>query len=288
MDVGFVGIGAMGEAMAGHVVARGQDSVTVFDVRSAAAAPLIAQGARAATSLAEMRAHAELIIVMVVDDAQVLDIAQTLAAAGGRKCLLAIASTVHPRAMLEVASIAADSALDVIDAPVCFGLKGARDGQLATLCGGETEQVERARPVFEAYSRAVHHLGSLGSGQLAKTINNMLHWAHCVSNYEALLLAKRHGLDAQKLRDVLLECPATNGTLEMWDDTRFTWPQKDMNIALTLAQEGDLPLPLFGQVDQLVRLLTSANVKELLYGETADYLGQHYDPKDATRVSAKP
>ena len=283
MEVGFVGIGAMGEAMAAHVIARGQDTVTVFDVRSEAAAALIARGARSVANLTEMRAHAEIIVIMVVDDSQVVDIAGTLAAAGGRNALLAIASTVHPRTMQAVAGIVADGGLDVIDAPVCFGLKGARDGKLATLCGGEAGHVERARPVLEAFSRAVYHLGPLGSGQLAKTVNNMLHWAHCVSNYEALLLAKRHGLDAQKLREVLLECPATNGTLEMWDDTRFTWPQKDMNIALALAEEGELPLPLFGQVDQLVRLLTPAAVEELLYGEAADYLGQHYGTADAPR-----
>ena len=116
----------------------------------------------------------------------------------------------------------------------------------------------------------------LGSGQLAKTVNNMLHWAHCVSNYEALLLAKRYGLDAQKLREILLECPATNGTLETWDDTRFTWPQKDMGIALALAQDADLPLPMFGQVDQLVRLLSKEAVADLLHGESADYLGRQY------------
>jgi 3-hydroxyisobutyrate dehydrogenase len=190
--------------------------------------------------------------------------------------LIAVASTVHPNTMQAGARIAAAGGLGVIDAPVCFGLRGARDGRLATLCGGDTAQVDRARPVLEAYSRAVHHIGPLGSGQLAKTVNNMLHWAHCVSNYEALLLGKRYGLDAQKLREVLLACPATNGTLEMWDDTRFTWPEKDMEIALALAEDGNLPLPLFGQVDRLVRLLSADAVEDLLYGEAAEYLGRSY------------
>lgn len=276
MDVGFVGIGAMGSAMAEHVLARGRDTVTVFDVRPEAAEPLVALGARRAADLDELRTLAELLVVMVVDDAQVLETIENLAQAHGRDALIAVASTVHPDTMLEAADIAMGAALEVIDAPVCFGLRGARDGKLATLCGGETAQVERARGTFEAYSRAVHHVGPLGSGQLAKTVNNMLHWAHCVSNYEALLLGKRYGLDAQKLREILLACPATNGTLELWDDTRFTWPEKDMAIALALAEDGDLPLPLFGQVDQLVRLLSADAVKDLLYGEAAQYLGLRY------------
>jgi 3-hydroxyisobutyrate dehydrogenase len=184
--------------------------------------------------------------------------------------------------MHEVASIVAPRGLHAIDAPVCFGLAGAREGRLLTLCGGQAADVERARGAIESYSRAVRHIGPLGTGQLAKTVNNMLHWAHCVGNYEALLLAKRHGLDAQALRRVLLECPATNGTLEAWDETRFSWPQKDMNIALRLAEQGGVPLPLFGQVDQLVRLLDASAVKELLYGEEAPYLGRRFGAMKGT------
>jgi len=266
----------MGEAMAGHVLARGRDEVMVFDVRAEATAPLAARGARAVADLAEMGRAAELVIVIVVDDAQVLEVSRALAAAGSPNGLVAVAATVRPATMLEVGRLLGASGMHVIDAPVCFGLKGAREGRLASLCGGEVADVDRARGVLDAYSRSVHHLGPLGSGQLAKTVNNMLHWAHCVSNFEALLLAKRHGLDAQALREVLLECPATNGTLEMWDDTLFTWPQKDMDIALELAEQGELSLPMFGQVDQLVRLLTPEGVRELLHGEEAPYLGRRF------------
>ena len=65
-----------------------------------------------------------------------------------------------------------------------------------------------------AYSRNVLRVGPVGAGQLAKACNNLLHWVHCVSNYETLLLAKRFGVDAQQMREVLLECPAFNLTLE--------------------------------------------------------------------------
>lgn len=285
MDVGFVGIGAMGEAMAGHVLTTGRHAVTLYDVRADAGAALIAQGARRAADFAELRACSDLLVVMVVDDEQVLDVGRRLALAGDRECLVAVASTVHPQTMHALEDVASNHGIEVIDAPVCFGLRGAREGRLATLCGGSAELVERARPVFEIYSRAVHHMGPLGSGQLAKTVNNMLHWAHCVSNYEALLLAKRHGLDAERLRDVLLECPATNGTLATWDDTRFTWPQKDMDIAMALAEEGELCLPLFGQVDQLVRLLDPPAVADLLRGDAAPYLGRSYAARSAAAES---
>jgi 3-hydroxyisobutyrate dehydrogenase-like beta-hydroxyacid dehydrogenase len=274
--VGFVGIGAMGEAMAGHVLARDRDQVFVFDVRKEASAPLAAKGAKVVADLAEMSRCAEIIIVMVVNDAQVIEVSRALSAGGRQGVLVAIAATVRPTTMLDVEKIVGAAGMRVIDAPVCWGLHGAREGKLASLCGGAAEDVEKARPVLEAYSRSVHHIGPLGKGQLAKAINNMLHWAHNVTNYEALLLAKRHGLDAQALREVLLQCPAGNRTLEHWDKTLFTWPQKDMEIVQELARQGDLVLPLFGQVDQLIRLFTPKAVKDLLHGESAPYLGRTF------------
>ena len=227
-------------------------------------------------------AHAaELVIVMVVDDAQVLAVTEALAAEDAAGTLIAVAATVRPSTMTEAAKIAGRHGLRVIDAPVCFGLVGARDGKLASLCGGATEDIEAARGVLDAYSRAVHHIGPLGSGQMAKAVNNVLHWSACVANFEALLLAKRFGLDAQALRQVLLECPARNGTLADWDTTRFTWPEKDMDIVLDLAQEGGLTLPLLGQVDQLVKLLRPGDVADLLRGERVSYLGREVSAMDA-------
>src|SRR6516225_9835906 len=88
---------------------------------------------------------------------------------------------------------------------------------------------------------------------------------HCIANYEAILLGKVYGLDAQKVRETLLQCPATNGTLARWDGTKFTWQEKDMDIALDLAQKRKLPLPFFGQVDQMIKWFSSEDVAALLY-----------------------
>ena len=144
---------------------------------------------------------------------------------------------------------------------------------------GSKKDVAKARPVLACYSRAVHHLGELGSGEIAKTINNMLHWAHCIANYEAILLGKVYGLDGQKLRETLVQCPATNGTLARWDGTRFTWQEKDMDIALDLAQKRKLPLPFFGQVDQMIKWFHADDVAALLYKKEAPYMGKKYSGK---------
>jgi 3-hydroxyisobutyrate dehydrogenase len=180
--------------------------------------------------------------------------------------------------MKELAELCEERGKRFIDAPVVYGASGAREGTLLSLCGGSEEDIERARPVLMAYSRNVLRVGPVGAGQLAKACNNLLHWVHCVSNYETLLLAKRFGVDAQKMREVLLECPAFNLTLKRWDSTRFTWQEKDMDVTMDLAQQAGLVLPLAGQVDQLVKLFSADDVKALLYGPECTYLGVTVTP----------
>jgi 3-hydroxyisobutyrate dehydrogenase len=217
---------------------------------------------------------------MVGFDHQVKQVVTDITASGGKKGqVLVITATSHPDMVRECAAIAKKANIGVVDAPVCFGLDGARDGKLASTVGGAKKDVEKARPVLECYSRAVHHLGELGAGEIGKTINNMLHWAHCIANYEAILLGKVYGIDAQKLRETLLQCPGTNGTLERWNETRFTWQEKDMDIALDLAQKRKLPLPFFGQVDQLIKGYHADDVSALLYEKAAPYMGKMFSGK---------
>jgi len=273
MKVAVIGVGAMGTAMASHIVKAGH-SVVTYDVNPDRLRTSAEVGATPMATMAEVAGAAEIFIVVVVRDDQSREVTRSLLGAGlPAGSLIAIAATNHPMTMRELGVECAAKNVGFIDAPVVFGLQGALAGNLGTLCGGEAEHVERARPALEPYSRFVRHVGPLGAGQLAKTCNNMLHWAACCANYEVLLLAKRYGIDAQKMRETLLECPGRNVTLERWDGTRFTWHEKDMDVALDLAQAAALSLPLFGHVDQLVKTLGPDKVKALLYGPEAEYLG---------------
>lgn len=271
MKTAFIGVGAMGAAMAGHAAQAGHD-VQVFDLDAEAMERAAKGGVRAAT-LEQIAAEAEVTVVMVANDDQSRSVVEALLQAGARGVVV-VAATNHPRTMVELAGLCAQHGVAFVDAPVCYGLKGAIDGDLVSLCGGDAEVVDRIRPVLQSYSRSVEHLGPVGCGQLGKTCNNMMHWAACVANYEVLSLARSCGIDAQQMRETLLKCPARNTTLERWDSTRFTWHEKDMDVALDLAQEAGLSLPLFGAVDQLVKRLGPDQVKALLYGEEAEYLGQ--------------
>jgi 3-hydroxyisobutyrate dehydrogenase-like beta-hydroxyacid dehydrogenase len=285
LNVGFVGLGEMGGEMARHVATKGKNRFTVygFDLQEAAMSRAEKHGVHSAKSLSELARICDVFIVMVGYDHQVKQVVTDLAKDGKKGAVIVVTATSHPSMVRECAAIAKKAGIGVIDAPVCYGLEGARDGTLMSTCGGAKEDYEKARPVIECYSRAAPHLGELGAGEIGKTCNNMLHWAHCIANYEVLLLAKAYGIDGQKMRETLIKCPGNNGTLERWDGTRFTWQEKDMDIALDLAQKRRVLLPLFGQVDQLIKMFHADDVAELLYDkDKAHYLGIEYKKKPIT------
>jgi 3-hydroxyisobutyrate dehydrogenase-like beta-hydroxyacid dehydrogenase len=277
MKVGMIGVGDMGLPMAGHLVDKGHD-VVAHDIDAERLAAADKRGAKAVKGLAEMAKHAEVFIAIVRTDDQIKSVAQELVKVAKPGTLIAAAGTHSLEMMKSLAALAKEHKIRFIDAPVVYGSSGAKSGTLLSLCGGEAADVEFGKPAMLAYSRDVEHVGPIGAGQLAKTCNNLLHWIHCVGNYEALALAKQYGINAQRMREVLLKCPGDNGTLRRWDTTRFTWQEKDMDFVMELAQNANLMLPLTGQVDQLVKKLTAADVKALLYGPEAQYLGQKVAP----------
>jgi 3-hydroxyisobutyrate dehydrogenase-like beta-hydroxyacid dehydrogenase len=282
LNVGFVGLGEMGGQMARHVVEKsdGRFEVFGFDLSKAALNAAKKNGIRPTRSLNDLARKCDVIIVMVGYDHQVKQVVTDVTKVGKKGAVIVITATSHPDMVRECAAIAKKRGLGVIDAPVCYGLDGARDGKLMSTCGGAKKDYNKARPVLECYSRAAPHLGDLGAGEIGKTCNNMLHWAHSIANYEVLLLAKTYGIDAQKMRETLMLCPGQNGTLERWDETKFTWQEKDMDIALDLAQKRKVLMPMFGQVDQLIKMFHADDVAELLYDKKkAHYLGKEYKPK---------
>jgi len=267
----------MGAAMAGHLAAKGHD-VSAYDIDQEKLRAVAARGIRIADDLKALAKGPEIFLLVVSTDEQSSAVTEILSEHAKDGAIIVVCATNHPNTMKDLAALCESRGKRFIDAPVVYGASGAREGTLLSLCGGSEEDVERARPALMAYSRNVLRVGPVGAGQLAKACNNLLHWVHCVSNYETLLLAKRFGVDAQRMREVLLECPAFNLTLKRWDNTRFTWQEKDMDVTMDLAQQAGIALPLAGQVDQLVKLLTAADVKALLYGAECSYLGVDVKP----------
>lgn len=275
--IGIIGVGDMGLPMSRHMLTAGFD-VIAYDIDQVRLADAAAAGAQPASGLPELAERADIIVACLRTDEQMESVAEETVTYGSPGQLIVVAGTHSMDFMHRLAAILKRNDMRVIDAPVVFGAAGAREGTLLSLCGGDEADVERARPVMEGYSRGVEHVGPLGAGQLAKTCNNLLHWIHCVANFEALAIAKRYGVDAQRMREVLMKCPGDNGTLRRWDSTRFTWQEKDMDFVMDLAQKGELVLPLSGHVDQLIKTLTAADVEALLFGPECTYLGRPVTP----------
>ena len=205
LRVGFVGLGDQGGPMARRIADAGF-STTVWARRPATLHPFASTPATIAASPADLGRTSDLVGVCVVNDDDVRAVLlgpDGVLAGMGPGSIIAIHSTVHPQTCREVADAARATGVSVIDAPVSGGGQVAAAGQLLVLVGGEEADVERARPVFVTFGDPVVHLGPLGSGQLAKLINNALMTAQLGLADDALRLGAGLGMDAAALADAL-------------------------------------------------------------------------------------
>ena len=261
--VGVIGLGAMGHQMARHM-ARAGFEVSGHDVDAAARAKAEGIGIRIRGSAAELARDADMVVVMVQTDAQVEEVATTLLPVLAAGSVICIASSVSPDLCRQLAHDADARGVGVLDTPVVLGQEAANNGTLTIYVGGDERWVTRARPALQAFAKDVLHLGGPGSGQIAKTINNLLLWACMTANFEALSFAKQLGADIPRLVDALRHGSGANWSLSRWGKSTGKWSEKDMDVALDMAQTAKAALPLFGLVDQLVKGLNQEKMKQLL------------------------
>jgi 3-hydroxyisobutyrate dehydrogenase len=260
---GVIGLGAMGLQMARHMAARGF-AVAGYDVAADANARAQGHGITTCGSAAEAAHAAEVVIVMVATDAQVREVASGLIDRLAEGAVICVASSVSPCLCRELEAIAAPKGIGVLDTPVVLGQEAANNGTLTVYVGGAETSFERARPVLAAFGREVLYLGASGNGQIAKTINNMLLWACMTANFEALGLAKKLGGDIPRLVAALGHGSGANWSLSRWGKSTGKWSEKDMDVALELAQDARTPVPLAGLVDQLMKQINQEKMKALL------------------------
>lgn len=210
VNVGFVGIGQQGGGMVRRMIAEGLPT-TLWARRPEVLDEF--PGAARAASLRELGARSEIVGVCVVDDAGVeavvLGTPDGGAAGDGLLAgmapggVIAIHSTVHPATCVRLGETAAARGVTVIDAPVSGGADAAEQGRLVVMVGGDRDVFERALPVLSTYGDPVVHMGPLGSGQLAKLVNNVMFTAHLALAHDAMELAQGLGIDPARLVEVL-------------------------------------------------------------------------------------
>lgn len=260
---GFIGLGIMGRPMAGHLL-RGGHPLTVYNRTRSKTADLQAQGAAVAESPAEVAARSEIVIVMVTDTP---DVRQVVEGPRGviegvrRGSVVVDMSTISPRAerALDEALRARGAAL--VDAPVSGGDVGAREGTLAIMAGGDRQAFERVRPVLGLLGKSITYCGPSGSGQLAKLCNQILVSVTLLGVSEALMFARKNGLDPSTMIEAV-----SGGAAQSWQLTNLgpriikrdfapgfmvDLVQKDLRLVLEASDGAGVSLPATGLVHQL-------------------------------------
>ena len=267
MSVGYIGLGIMGSGMAANLLAKDHD-VVVWNRTPERMKPLLALGAAAADSPADVAARSDLVLICVSDTPDVEAVVEgphgvlESVRAGS---LIVDHSTISPSATVRLAAKVAEKGGSWLDAPVSGGSEGAEKGTLSIMVGGSDEDLERAMPYLEAYGTTITHVGPTGTGQLVKIVNQILVVVNQLGASEALLFAQQAGLNLETTIDAVKDGAAgswmlaNRGPQMIVRDWRpgfsIDLQQKDLRLALDAADELGVPLPGTALVFQLYRAL---------------------------------
>ncbi len=270
--LGYLGLGLMGAPMSRRLLQAGHD-VTVWNRSSDKAAVLVQAGATQAASPREVATRAGIIFMCVTDADAVEKVAfgpEGLATATGPDRLVVDFSSIHPDAARDIAArLKAANGMGWIDAPVSGGTKGAEEGTLAVMAGGDAADVERARPYILAMARRFTHMGPIGAGQTTKLCNQVIVGCAMAVLAEATRLAVNGGIDASRLPEALAGGFADSIPLQLFVPRmvqgihspplgHIATMLKDLDTIADVAQATSTPVPMASLAGQLFRLAKAA------------------------------
>jgi 3-hydroxyisobutyrate dehydrogenase len=260
--IGYVGLGNLGSHLAMSLLRAGHE-VTVTDLHRPLADPLIASGAMWADSAAEVASRSKVVFTCLPSPAVV-----DAVVCGPNGILDGLApggtwidnSTNDRSETLRLAARCADAGINVLECPVTGGVHKAAEGDITVLVGGDEAVFERHRDLLDAMGSPVLFMGPLGSAAIIKIITNMLAFVHLVAVGEALMLAKRGGIDLAKSFEAILNSSGNSFVHETESQVilngsyniGFTMDLalKDLGFALQMGREFGVPLELAGLVEQ--------------------------------------
>ncbi|MCL2346071.1 MAG: NAD(P)-dependent oxidoreductase [Desulfobulbus sp.] len=264
MNIGFIGLGAMGRPMARHLQAAGH-ALHVWARRPASVEDLPAV---VWATPAEVGAACEVVFTMVTSSADVEAVAlgeHGLIEGMAAGSLLIDCSTIAPEAARRIAGRLGERGIDMLDAPVSGGPQGAIDATLAIMVGGAAAALERARPLLEKLGQRIVHVGPNGAGQVAKACNQIIMVAAIEAAAEALHLSSAAGVDGGKVRQALAGGSAASRVLEVMGKRMVERDfaagiearlhHKDLGLVLAAARQSGVPMPLTASVAQQLNAL---------------------------------
>jgi 3-hydroxyisobutyrate dehydrogenase len=273
--IAFIGLGNMGGPMAANLL-KAQHQVIAFDLSTEALNAAVDKGAKGAASAGESVKGAEIVVTMLPAGKHVREVYEKQVLPNvGKGTLLIDCSTIDVESARHVAGLAQTAGLEMVDAPVSGGVGGATAGTLTFMVGGPAAAFAKAKPILEKMGKNIVHTGASGAGQAAKICNNMMLAISMIGVSEGFMLAKRLGLDFQKLFDVAstssgqswalttycpVPGPVPNSPANRDYQAGFTAAMmlKDLMLAQQAAQAVNASTPLGAEAAQLFNMFVNA------------------------------
>jgi 2-hydroxy-3-oxopropionate reductase len=275
LTVGYIGLGLMGKSIARNILKAGF-AIIVHNRSRGAVDELVAEGAKAAYSPAEVAAQVDVVFTNLPDspDVEMVALGPNGIIEGARPGLVFVDnSTIKPATARHISEVLGEQAVECLDAPVSGGDVGARNATLAIMVGGPAGALERVRPVFQAMGKTITHVGDSGAGQIAKAANQIMVAAQMVAMGELLIFAQKAGADPQKVVEAIKGGAAQCWSLDVKPPRLFSGNRapgfkaymqaKDLNIVLETARQYGVPLPSAAIHTQLFNAMLEMGLADL-------------------------
>lgn len=274
--LGYLGLGLMGTPMTRRLLKAGYQ-VAIWNRSEGKVAPLVAAGAKRAMTPRDVLVNSDIVFMCVTDATAVEEVIfgpEGLAAAPGAGKLVVDFSSIHPDAARDLAArLKEANGAGWIDAPVSGGTKGAEEGTLAIMAGGEAGDIERVRPYVLSMARRFTHMGPTGAGQTTKLCNQVIVGCAMAVLAEATRLAVNAGIDANRLPEALAGGFADSIPLQLFVPRmaqgihspplgHIATMLKDLDTVADVAQATSTPVPMASLAGQLFRLAKAARGAE--------------------------
>ena len=259
MHYGYIGLGNLGANCAGCLM-RGGFPVTVFDLNAELAAPLVAQGATLAASAEDLAGAVDHVITCLPSPAVSEAVLRAILPRMRAGATWIEMSTLGRDEVLRLAEVARAADVRAMELPVTGGVHLAAKGQITMLAGGDADLYEMHKPAMQAMGNRIFHMGPLGSAAIIKVITNMLAFIHLKASAEALMLAKRGGLDLGQAWHAIAASSGTsfvhetegalilNGSYDIAFNIDLAL--KDLGFAMGFGREFGVPLDLASTTQQ--------------------------------------
>ncbi|MFJ9382558.1 NAD(P)-dependent oxidoreductase [Peribacillus sp. NPDC101481] len=256
-SVGFIGLGAMGMPMAKNVLKKGYELHVSSHKNRKPIEELKKYGAIEHISIADIISHSQVLISILPTDNEMENVLlsdQVLKSFNSDKILIEMTSG-SPGMMKKIHAAYQEKRIRVLDAPVSGGTFGAEQGNLTVIAGGDSEVLEKARPVLEAMAQSIYLVGSIGAGKAIKAINQMLAGIQMIASAEAVALAEQLDVDMDMLKQVIGNSSGASWMLVNKLDSllkrdfapgfKLSLMKKDIQIAVDEGKNKELPLSSF-------------------------------------------